>query len=172
MTEGIRLRPVLETDLERLEEMFADPEAIGEHNWGGHQDQSVWRKRWQDNRLLGGERSVLMVELGGDVLGFVSWHMVRTGQISHTLEFGISLWPESRGKGHGTAAQLLLARYLFAHHPVNRIQAITESDNAAEQRSLEKAGFVREAVLRELSFRDGAWRDEVVYRMLRSELPA
>lgn len=172
MTEGMRLRPVREKDLDRLEEMFADPEEIGVYNWGGHTDESVWRKRWAENRLIGDDRAVLMIELDDDPIGFVSWHKVRTGQISHTLEFGISLWSEFRGKGHGTAAQRLLARYLFANNPVNRIQALTEAGNVAEQRALEKAGFVREAVLRELSFRDGAWRDEVVYRMLRSELPA
>jgi RimJ/RimL family protein N-acetyltransferase len=55
---------------------------------------------------------------------------------------------------------------------VHRIQAVTEVENVVEQRSLEKAGFVREAVLKEHTWRDGAWRDEVLYRMLRSELPA
>jgi RimJ/RimL family protein N-acetyltransferase len=172
MSEGMRLRPVREPDLDRLEEMFADPDAIGVFNWGGFTDGSVWRRRFGENQLLGDDRSVLMVELDGAAVGFVSWNKVRTGQISHVFEFGISLWPAFRGKGHGTAAQILLARYLFAHSPVNRIQAWTEAGNIAEQRALEKAGFVREAVLHEYSFRDGAWRDEVLYRMLRSELPA
>jgi RimJ/RimL family protein N-acetyltransferase len=168
---GIRLRPVAESDLGRLEEMSADPEAIGVFNWGGFTDSSRWRRQWDENRLVGDERTVLMVDLDGDTLGFVSFRRMGEGPTAHVLEFGISLWPQWRGKGHGTQAQRLLARYLFAHRPVNRIQAWTESTNIAEQRSLEKAGFVREAVLRELVFRDGAWRDEVLYRMLRSELP-
>ena len=172
MTEGIRLRPVRETDLERLDDMFADPEAIGVFNWGGFSDGGVvWRRRFTENGLLGEDKSVLMVDLGGATLGFVSWSKIQTGQISHVFEFGISLWPEFRGNGHGTTAQRLLSRYLFANHPINRIQARTELGNTAEQRALEKAGFTREAVLREYYFRDGAWRDEVLYRMLRSELP-
>ncbi len=171
MTEGMRLRPVVESDLDPLEEMFNDPDAIGVFNWGGFGDGSVWRRRWTDNRLLSDEKSVLIVELERTTLGFVSWNTVRTGQVSHLIEFGISLWPSFRGKGHGTTAQRLLARYLFANHPVNRIQAWTEAGNLAEQRALEKVGFVREAVLRGYSFRDGEWRDEVLYRMLRSELP-
>jgi RimJ/RimL family protein N-acetyltransferase len=167
----MRLRPVLESDLDGLDTMFADPEAVGLFNWGGFTDGTQWRRRFAENGLLSEEKSVLMVELGGAVLGFVSWGKVRTGQISHVYEFGISLWPKFRGKGHGTTAQRLLARYLFDNDPVNRIQARTELGNVAEQRALEKAGFVREAVLREYYFRAGAWRDEVVYRMLRSELP-
>jgi RimJ/RimL family protein N-acetyltransferase len=168
----MRLRPVLETDLDRLEEMFNDPDQIGVYNWGGFSDGTAWRKQWVDNRLLGADKRVLIIDLDGERIGFVSWHKVRTGQISYVHEFGISLWSEHRGKGHGTTAQRLLARYLFAHDPVNRIQAWTELDNIGEQRALEKAGFTREAVMREYSFRDGAWRDEVVYRMLRAELPA
>jgi RimJ/RimL family protein N-acetyltransferase len=171
MTEGMRLRPILEPDLDRLEEMFNDPDEIGVYNWGGFTDGTTWRKRWADNRLLGEDKSVLMIDLDGEAIGFVSWSKVRTGQISFVVEFGISLWSRFRGKGHGTAAQRLLARYLFAHDPVHRIQARTEIGNIGEQRALEKAGFVREAVQREYYFRDGAWRDEVLYRMLRSELP-
>lgn len=172
MTEGMRLRPVREIDLEQLDEMFADPDAIGEFNWGGYSDGGVtWRRRYAENRLLAEEKSVLMIDLDGTVIGFVSWSKIQTGQISHVFELGISLWPEFRGKGHGTTAQRLLSRYLFAHSPVNRIQARTELGNTAEQRALEKAGFTREAVLREYYFRDGAWRDEVLYRMLRAELP-
>lgn len=170
MTEGMRLRPFTESDVDRLEEMFNDPEAIGVYNWGGFRDPTVWRKRFTENGLLGGERNALMVDLTGTGLGFVSWARRPAGH-SYCFDFGISLWPDARGKGYGTTAQLMLARYLFAHHEVNRIQAFTESGNIAEQRSLEKAGFVREAVLKELAFRDGQWRDEVVYRMLRSELP-
>jgi len=170
MTEGMRLRPFTESDLDRLEEMFNDPEAIGIFNWGGFRDRSIWRKRFADNGLLDGERNALMVDLAGTGLGFVSWTKNQPGH-SYCFDFGISLWPDARGKGYGTTAQLLLARYLFAHHQVNRIQAYTESGNIAEQRSLEKAGFVREAVLKGLYFRDGEWRDEVLYRMLRSELP-
>jgi RimJ/RimL family protein N-acetyltransferase len=171
MTEGMRLRPVTEPDLDTLDAMFADPDLIGPFNWGGYSDPGVWRRRFAENGLLGDDRSVLMVELDARAIGFVSWYRLRTGNTVHVFQFGISLLPAARGRGHGAAAQLLLARYLFAHSPVNRIQAVTEAENVAEQRSLEKAGFVREAVLKEHTYRDGAWRDEVLYRMLRSELP-
>jgi len=171
MTEGLCLRPVSEPDLDALEEMFADADAIGEFNWGGFTSSSGTRQRYAENRLLAADKSYLMVDLDGETLGFVSWFQVQTANAAYCVEFGISLWPSARGKGHGSATQLLLARYLFAHAPINRIQAVTDIENIAEQRALEKAGFVREAVLAGRSFRDGAWRDEVLYRMLRSELP-
>ena len=172
MTEGMRLRPVTEPDLDTLDAMFTDPDGIGEFNWGGFSDPTRWRRMFAENGLLSADKSVLMIDVATTTVGFVSWSRVQTGTTAYVHEFGISLLPAARGRGHGTAAQLLLARYLFAHSPVNRIQATTEAGNRAEQRSLEKAGFVREAVLKEHTFRDGAWRDEVLYRMLRSELPA
>jgi RimJ/RimL family protein N-acetyltransferase len=172
MIEGMRLRPVAEDELAELEGMFDDPNGIGLFNFGGFRDSTFWRKRWAEDRMLADDKSsFLVIDLDGEMLGFVSFAKRPTANSSHCMEFGICLLTAARGKGHGATAQLLLARYLFAHSPVHRIQAFTEVDNIAEQRSLEKAGYVREAVLRGLSFRDGAWRDEVLYRMLRSELP-
>ncbi|GAB3466149.1 GNAT family N-acetyltransferase [Actinophytocola sediminis] len=172
MTEVLRLRPVTEQDLDPLDGMFADPDAIGEYNWTGFSDPTKWRRKWQENGLVADEHTVLMIDLGGERLGFVSWTQQSPSPRAYVIEFGISLWPQWRGRGHGTAAQRLLARYLFAHSPVNRIQAWTDTDNVAEQRALERAGFVREGVLAEFSFRDGRWCDQVLYRMLRRELPA
>jgi len=78
--------------------------------------------------------------------------------------------PEARGHGYGTQAQRLLVEYLFAHTQLNRVEATTETDNRAEQRSLEKAGFTREGVLRGYAFRNGQWRDNILYSVVRSDL--
>jgi RimJ/RimL family protein N-acetyltransferase len=171
MTDGVRLRPVAEPDLDALDAMFNDPAAIGEFNWGGFIGGRTWRRRFEENGLLADDKSVLMVDHADETIGFVSWFRVPTANSVYVVEFGISLWPPARGKGHGAAAQLALARYLFAHAPINRVQAVTEVDNVGEQRALEKAGFTREAVMKGRTYRDGAWRDEVLYRMLRDELP-
>jgi RimJ/RimL family protein N-acetyltransferase len=54
---------------------------------------------------------------------------------------------------------------------VHRIWAGTEADNIAEQRALEKAGFIREGVIRGAGWRDGTWRDGVIYSLLRTDPP-
>jgi hypothetical protein len=43
----------------------------------------------------------------------------------------------------------------------NRLQAITDVENLAEQRVLERIGFHREGVMRGLAFIGGRWRDGV-----------
>ncbi len=170
MTDRVRLRPVTEEDLKSIEAMFADPAAIGVFNWGGYTDQTKWRKRFEENGLLGGERWVLMADtVDGEELGFVSWRPGFGGE-APCWDIGISLWPHLRGQGYGTEIQTKLVRYLFANTQVNRIQALTELDNIAEQRALEKSGFTREGLLRGLYFRNGAWRDEFVYGIVRSDV--
>jgi RimJ/RimL family protein N-acetyltransferase len=170
MSDSVRLRPVAEADLPDLERRWAeDSDTVGEYNWTGWSNPR-WRSNWEEDRLLG-DKPVLLIDVGGTVAGFVDWHRIETGgRGSFCWEFGIVLWPGERGKGYGTQAQRLLAEYLFANSAVNRIQAWTEAGNLAEQRSLEKAGFTRESVLRGYSFRGGAWRDVVYYGMLREEL--
>jgi [ribosomal protein S5]-alanine N-acetyltransferase len=49
------------------------------------------------------------------------------------------------------------------------LEATTDADNVAEQKALERVGFAREGVLRGAVFRDGAWRDLVLYALLREQ---
>jgi RimJ/RimL family protein N-acetyltransferase len=81
----------------------------------------------------------------------------------------LALLPEYRGKGLGTAAQRLLVDYLFKFTTVHRLEACTDADNLAEQRALERIGFTREGVLREVAFQNGTWRDSLIYALLRQD---
>ncbi len=129
----------------------------------------------QERSLADGERGALIVELTADgtPIGSVSWHGVRYGPNPESLswDIGINLVPDARGHGYGGEAQRLLADLLFATTPANRVEAMTDVDNAPEQRALEKSGFVREGVLRGSQFRAGAWHDLVVYSLLRPHPP-
>ena len=88
---------------------------------------------------------------------------------SNAWQIGIELAPEARGRSYGSEAQRLLADWLFATTSANRVEAATDIDNVAEQRSLEKAGYQREGVLRGAQFRAGGYHDLVFYARLRSD---
>jgi len=171
MDGEVTLRPVAEADLPILERLTQDPAATGEFAWLGWHKLTQYRQWWADNRLISDDIGMLMVVRGEDRLGFVSWRKVSSTPGYYFWNIGIALAPEARGKGFGTQAQRLLARYLFAHTTVQRIEAATEVGNVAEQRALEKAGFTREGVLRSVGWRDGAYRDGVWYSMLRTDQP-
>ncbi len=112
----------------------------------------------------------LMAVVDEQRLGFVVWRRHQTARTSYCWTVGVALVPEARGRGWGTAAQRRLARYLFAHTQVNRIEAVTDVGNLAEQRALAKAGFTREGVLRGYAFKDGRWHDAVLNSILRADV--
>jgi RimJ/RimL family protein N-acetyltransferase len=169
MTDQMALRLVTEDDLPMMEELLTDPDQAGEYGWFGWFDRGRWRRGWAENQLIGPDGGTLIVTLGRQPLGLVIWRRHQATPAAYSFEIGISLRPEARGQGHGTRAHRQLAGYLFAHHPVHRLWAATETGNLAEQRALEKAGFTREGVQRGTGWRDGAWRDGVTYSLLRTD---
>jgi RimJ/RimL family protein N-acetyltransferase len=171
MEDHLTLRPAAEDDLPVIERLTQDPEATGEFAWLGWYKLTRFRQWFAENRLISDDIGVLMVVRGDERPGFVSWYKVPSTPGYYYWNIGIALLPEARGKGYGTEAQRLLARYLFANTTVQRIEAATEVGNVAEQRALEKAGFTREGVHRAAGWRDGAYRDGVWYSMLRTDQP-
>jgi RimJ/RimL family protein N-acetyltransferase len=172
MGDRVSLRPVGEDDLPMVEKLTWDPETAGEYAQFGWFNPQLWRRAWAENGLIGEDGGMLIVVLGDERLGLVNWRRRPTTPAAYCWAIGIAMLPGARGHGHGTQAQRLLVRYLFAHTTVHRIEASTEVGNVAEQRTLEKIGFTREGVMRGIGWRDGAWRDGVTYSLLRTDRPA
>lgn len=122
---------------------------------------------------MGDDGALSVVTDGGELAGEVSWHWQRRrwgpNGGSDCLMFGIWLRPEHRGQGIGSSAQARLVDLLFRHTPVNRVEAHTDVENVAEQKSLERAGLRREGVTRGAQWRDGAYHDGILYAVLRDD---
>lgn len=171
MIEGIQLRPVAEEDLPLLNTLHnVGPESASSYAWFGFSDPTQRRRRWAENGMLTTDSGTLIVGSPQEAMGCVSWRRTAYGPLNHGWNIGIGLLPEARGRGIGTQAQILLVRYLFAHTQVNRIDAHTDATNVAERRALEKAGFTREGIMRGAQFRNGSFRDMVLYSILRHEV--
>ena len=157
---AVTLRPVTSRDLPLLGAWREDPDAEGVFNDFGLEPTPA-----------SVEGNHLMVETDGEPIGTVSWQEVRYGPNDESLaiNIGIALIPAARGHGHGSAAQRMLAGYLFATTKINRVEASTDLENVAEQRALERAGFTREGVIRGAQFRAGRWRDLIGYSRLRAD---
>lgn len=169
--DGVRLRPFREEDLELLARFATDPLFSEPFEWDGFRSPERLRQRWEEDGFLEQDPHYLVVAGHDDsALGWVMYeHGSRGLGGDGVWVVGILLAPEHRGRGLGTVAQGLLAEHLFATTPAHRLVALTEADNVAEQRSLEKCAFRREGLLRQGGFRGGAWRDVVVYGRLRDD---
>lgn len=86
----------------------------------------------------------------GDLSAHAVWYGPTPG--SRALNIGISLVSEYRGKGIGAIAQRLLAQELHERGIV-RVEAQTDIENIAEQKALERAGFMYEGTLRKAQSR-------------------
>jgi RimJ/RimL family protein N-acetyltransferase len=160
MSEQLRLRPLEQGELSRAWEQDAEHDDFGPRP--GYATPPPCRLD---------EQGVLGVEAGGELVGVVSWVWQRWGPNagSRNPMIGVWLMAGHRGRGHGTAAQRGLVDLFFRHTPVNRVEAHTDVENLAEQRSLEKVGFTREGTTRGAQWRDGRFRDGYAYSVLRAE---
>ena len=169
----VRLRDATMADADVLDQWVAHPAAQGEFNDFGMPRTNSFRESLAKGPLRDDTRGEMLVERVADTapIGTVSWHRVQYGPNAESAvwNIGISLIPEARGHGYGGEAQRQLADYLFATTSVNRVEAQTDVDNLAEQRALEKAGFIREGIARGAQFRAGAYHDLVTYSRVRSD---
>jgi RimJ/RimL family protein N-acetyltransferase len=169
----VRLRDVTLDDADLLDGWAGDPEIRGEFNDFGLEPSAADREALEKGPLRNERNGELIVEriADGEPVGSVTWHQVRYGpnEGSFAWNVGISLLPSARGQGLGSEAQRLLADYLFATTAVVRVEASTDVENIAEQRALEKAGYLREGVIRGAQERPSGRHDLVNYARLRTD---
>jgi RimJ/RimL family protein N-acetyltransferase len=169
----VRLRDVTLADADHYDDLQRSEKSDGGFNDFGVPYAPVDRAVLADRPLRNEHNGVMFVERleDGQIVGTVGWRKVRYGANpeSDAWMFGIGIVPEARGHGYGTEAQRLVAEYLFRTTPVNRVEASTDIENVAEQRSLEKAGFRREGIARGAQYRAGEYHDLVLYGMLRQD---
>jgi RimJ/RimL family protein N-acetyltransferase len=104
----------------------------------------------------------LAIEFGGRLAGGIG---VIAGQGVHqkTGRFGYWLGEAFWGRGLATAAARAMVRHAHYELPLRRLEAEVFAWNPASMRVLDKAGFVREGVLRQNIFKDGELIDSVMY---------
>ena len=88
------------------------------------------------------------------------------------LELGTMLFKPFWGSPANKEAKYLLLRHAFEVLREERVQFKVDLRNERSQRALEALGAVREGVLRKnRRLPDGAFRDDVVYSVLKEEWP-
>lgn len=96
--------------------------------------------------------------------GYYDWH-----KIVRRAEIGYDLDPAHWGRGIMTEALRAVLRYGFNKMRLNRIQAIIDSQNSRSMKLVYRLGFKKEGVLRQRSYFDGQFRDDVIFSLLKME---
>ncbi len=74
-----------------------------------------------------------------------------------------------RGKGYGTETIRMLVQIAFDEFNLNRIWLMAYEPNVAAIRAYEKAGFVKEGLLREYAYLGGVYHNAFIMSMIRRD---
>lgn len=168
--EKVALTELRRSDSETLFRWINDPEivrfnaAYAPVHESGH---LAWfdRVTTDPGRIVFGIRTPLSERIIG-VLQLVDIH-----PIHRSAELIIRIGEHAdRGRGLGSEAVRLAIDFGFRHRNLQRVWLRVFADNARAIRAYEKAGMVREGLLRRACYIDGRWRDEVIMAALAERI--
>ena len=167
----VRLRPVERDDLPRFVEWFGDPDVrrylllylpfslAQEERWF---ESLQGRLERQQDVLLAIETAD-GVHIGNIGLNSINWK-------DRNAELGIVIGEKAYwSQGYGTDAIRTLLELAFREMNLHRVFLRVDADNERGIRCYEKAGFQRDGTLRQMVFKEGAYIDQHIMSILRSE---
>jgi ribosomal-protein-alanine N-acetyltransferase len=167
----LRLRPFTDADADALFAMHSSAHVL--RYW----DSPPWREPARAERFIAACRQMaddgtgarLALDRVSDGV-FIGWcSLTRWNPDYRSASLGFCLNDAAWGHGYMTEAALVLLQWAFYTLDLNRVQAETDTRNAAAARVLEKIGFVREGTLREDCVVNGEVSDSWVFGLLRRE---
>jgi len=108
------------------------------------------------------------IERAGRWAGSIGLH--RTDWLSRESEVGYLIAPWTRGQGVAAEAVTAVARWLLIDQHFERLTLRHAPGNHGSQRVAEKAGFVREGLLRNAGFIHAGRTDLVLWSLVRGDL--
>jgi RimJ/RimL family protein N-acetyltransferase len=108
------------------------------------------------------EVSNLAIEVDGEAAGAIGY-VAGVDVERYSAEIGYWIGEAHWGRGIVTEALVLVTAHVFDEANLLRLFALPFADNVRSMRVLEKAGYVREAILRSSSVKYGQPRDQALY---------
>jgi ribosomal-protein-alanine N-acetyltransferase len=170
-TARLRLRPFTSADADALFALHTSAHVL--RYW----DAPPWTEREQAERFIASCRQMadqgggtrLAVERACDE-AFIGWCALnRWNRGYRSASLGYCFDDAAWGSGYATEAAFALLKWAFDGLGLNRVQAETDTRNAASARVLEKLGFMREGTLREDCVVNGEVSDSWIYGLIRRE---
>lgn len=168
--EPTRLRPWRDSDVGAVAEACQDPEIA---RWTSvpepysQADARAFLLYRYDALLAGTTAPFAVVSARDQLLGSIA--LMRIDWELRRAEAGYWLARWGRGQGHATRALALITRWGFDALGIERIELFAATGNRASQRVAERAGFIREAILRAYMRGKHEQQDMVAYALLAAE---
>ncbi len=109
----------------------------------------------------------LAIEVDGEAAGGIGF-ILGSDVERFSAEIGYWLGQAYWGRGIGTEALIVVSQHAFDDFNLLRLYALAFAGNVASTRVLEKAGYVREGLLRSSSVKFGQPHDQYVYAKINS----
>lgn len=164
--ERVVLRAIEDRDLERLRRWRNDPEMALWHcsAWPvSEEEQRCWHAGQAHRR----DGKTFIVEVDDKPIGYTV--SMGLDERSRSIEIGIHLVTDVRGKGYGKDAFLTQTRFCFEELNVHRVWLRVYAFNERAIGLYESMGFIREGQLRHSGFTRGKYEDIVLMSMLEDE---
>jgi RimJ/RimL family protein N-acetyltransferase len=168
--DAIRLVPVGPGHVPDMEALIQDPDArrftrVPSDPPAGF--ASTWRTRYAEGWRDGSRAGFAIESHEGDFLGLGM--IVEIDWDGQEGEIGYVLAPAARGRGAATRTVRLLTDWGFEELGLERIELLIDVANPASERVAERAGYVKEGVLRSSWFKEEIRVDLGVWSRLRSD---
>ena len=137
------------------------------HETYSKQDTVTWvegrQSDWESNK----QWTFLIVNSRDEVLGSCGIH--RLDLLNNCGELGYWVRTSAVGRGIATEATKQLCRWAFDERELERIEILASVENTASQRVAEKAGGIREGILRHRLRLNQCHHDGVLYSILKGQ---
>ena len=110
--------------------------------------------------------TVWAIDVGGEAVGGIGIELHKDVE-RVSAEIGYWLGEAFWGRGIGTEALVAVTAEAFKRFEITRLYAVPFADHVASVRVLEKAGYVREGLLRQSAIKDGKIRDQLLFAAYR-----
>jgi [ribosomal protein S5]-alanine N-acetyltransferase len=170
-TARLTLRPLREDDVDSLFAMYSDAEFM--RYWSFAPMTHIEQAQEYLSRLIEGSASgkqlLCAIELreAKKLIGTCTLFSVYEPSLRAEIGFGISR--EFWRQGYAREAVDALIAHGFSKHGLRRLEADIDPRNSGSARVLERAGFVREGLLRERWVINGEVSDTAFYGLLRKD---
>ncbi|TMU85231.1 GNAT family N-acetyltransferase [Bacillus sp. BHET2] len=170
-TERYCLRQMGEEDAPKVFDYFSKDEVTRYYDLESFQDETQaveiiqsWNERFRMNE---GIRWGISLKETNEIIGSCGYHQWEKEHFK--AEVGFEIHPAYWRQGIITEVLRPILKYGFEEMALNRIEAYYDPENLASLKSLEKAGFTFEGVLRKAAYEKGVFCDMAVCSLLKEE---